>query len=105
MQKFVTKQYYEIEYGDFDDFVEEKLGKSYECVSDNEWSNYESHDFEITQKDVSENPESFFQKFTLDEVKEWLSGERTSIGAGDLLEYMAYKGMIPFGNYLITVFW
>lgn len=105
MPEFKRKEIFEMEYGDFDTFVEEKLGKEYECVLDNEWSNYESHDFDITEKDISEDPESFFQKYTVRDVEAWLAGTKSSIDASSLLEYMAYKSIIPYGNYLITIFW
>jgi|SRR5690349_264005 len=105
MANFNKKEIYEMEYGDFDEFVEEKLGRAYECVADNEWSNYESHDFDITRLDTNDDPDCFFQRYTVREVEQWIRGEKTSIDAGSLLEYMAYKEMIPYGSYLITIFW
>jgi hypothetical protein len=105
MLKFTEEKIMVVDYGDFDTFISERFGVEYECVADNEWNNYSSYDFSVQERDVSGPTDDYFHKYTVRDVEEWISTNKKSIGAGDLLEYLAWKKEIPFGKYLIKVFW
>jgi hypothetical protein len=102
-KRFEHKEYWEIEYGDFDELASEVLGVEYECVAENEWNNYSSYDFPIKMPSI--DPEGYFMQYTLRDVERRIEGTKTKLSASDILEYMRYKNLIPDGNYLITVFW
>ena len=102
MPEFQPRLYFEMGYREFDEWVQEKLGREYECVSQNQWDNYSCYSYHIKEAEI---PTKFFMEYTLPEVERWINGEDESISADEILEYLCYKKLIPAGNYLIDVSW
>lgn len=96
-------QYYVMEYPELEKLIEEKFGFEYESVAENEWNNDSCYSAHIQAKDMED---SFAQKYTLPEIEEAIakkSGCRMRFG--DLLDYLAWKGIVPEVHYLIEVCW
>jgi hypothetical protein len=61
----------------------------YECIAVNEWSNYQSHTFNVEP----EMPD--------DEDK----NDPKNLGTGEILNWMCAEGRVEAGEYLIDIFW
>jgi len=59
----------------------------YECIAENEWSNYQSHAFTVTP----ETPED--------------PADIEGLSTGEILNWMCAEGLIKQGEYLVDVFW
>lgn len=103
MLNTTTKTVKEVDYNDLDkaitDFLKSKnfTNKNfdkygYECIAENEWSNYQSHSFPVEP----ELPDKF-------ELKELKEGELPSTSC--LLNWMCADGLIEKGEYLVDIFW
>lgn len=95
----IKKSVIEVDYNDFDRFVNEIYFKpnEYEFVADHEANNYSSYIFRVNGK-ISEDP------WTQEEIKSIRSGKPTR-NTGLLLNLLCADGHIEAGEYLINVFW
>lgn len=107
MKTLKKKEYYILDYDEFDKLVREILFKhipidklkEYECVAYQEWNNYSSYDFnDITKKATKEE---FYLKYDRPEL---LQG-KLDMNVRDILLFLVEHNEIPEGNYLIKVFW
>lgn len=91
------------DYNDIDhmvtEFLREKGFRSknfdkygYECVAENEWSNYQEHSFTVESIDYK--------------GKEQISCSDSRVPfLGDILNWMCFDGKLKAGTYLIKVYW
>jgi hypothetical protein len=90
----------QVDYNDLDEaittFLKSKgfadkmfIKHGYECIAENEWSNYQSHNFDV----YSEMPDDE----ELNDIK--------GLGTGELLCWMCAEGRVEAGNYSVNIFW
>jgi len=87
----------EVDYNDFDRFVSEVYGHSYEFVADIECDNYSQHSYSVAKRELNQ-----WDLAKLNEFNE------TGQGSGlisVLFTDMANRYILPEGNYIISVFW
>jgi hypothetical protein len=103
-KEFKKKEFWTIEYNDFDKLIEEKLGLKYESVAANEWNNYSSYKaMNILKTDADKD---FFHRYNLPKIKEALnSGDGNKVDYHSLLVFMVGTELLLEGNYLIEVYW
>ena len=100
MIKTTTKTVNECEVRDVDNaitlFSKEKdykeknfLKWDYECIAENEWSNYQQHSFTVEP----EMPDTD----KLNDIK--------GLGTGEILNWMCAEGKLPAGEYLVNCSW
>lgn len=90
----------EVDYSDLDEQVTKFLtskeidcGKSgYECVAEQEWSNDESHSFDVDGK---------VDKGSLKEIQKGEFGWQLRT----ILNWMASEGVVPKGTYKVDICW
>lgn len=87
----------EVEYRDFDDFIEEVYGHKFNFVADQECSNDSEHTFEVVKAELDEYDEEELENFKFHAKYERL----TYILLTDLVN----RDLIVPGMYLISVSW
>lgn len=98
--EYTVKTIKEIDYYDLDNIITEFLKSKkysdknfdkngYECIAENEWSNYQSHSFDIEP----ELPDEEDQK------------NIRYLGTGEILNWMCFDGIIEPGEYLVNISW
>lgn len=89
-----------IDYSEFDRLINDhfpQFNGRYECVADNEWDNDSDHSTNISKE--------WSEKYDLKDFDRIDQGDVKYIGWGKLLAYLAYKDIVPFGNWVISVSW
>ena len=92
-----VKTRFEVDYGDFDRFVEEIYGGRFEFVAINEANNYSNYTFEVTEEDINDIDEE-------DEIA-IRKGKYPMYCAHTVFALLCKDGYIPKGEYIIDVFW
>ena len=93
-----TKTVHQVDYSDFDSYVEEVYGQVFEFVAEEEANNYTSKTYQ-----VKKGPLNKWNQEDVDRFKATGSHPRPSAGA--LLQDMANQDLIPEGDYIIKVYW
>ncbi len=96
--KVDTKIVHEVDYGDFDAFVEEVYGRSFESAADLESGNDTSHTFSVQESDK-------VYKWDDDKLAEFKAGKNGSYMTRHILRDLAKQGLIAYRNYSIRVSW
>lgn len=80
---------------EFDKMASAALGKSYECVPDNEWDSDSEHTSESVTGD---------SQWHIERATEYIDNQKfVSLGFHSVLEYLVYKKILLPGNYMIEV--
>jgi hypothetical protein len=97
--KVTQMKSYHIDYEEFDKYVQEVYGKSFNFASDQEASNYSIHDFSVSKKKL----DVYNQK----KMNAWLTGkgDEDSFVAGVILNDLCNKGLVKSGYYVVSVSW
>jgi len=95
--KMVTKVINEVDYYDFDRFVEKQYGGTCEFPADHESSNDTSHNMGYIGKGVD--------KWSQEEAAKIRSGQYPGFSGSTILECLCEDGLIPKGEYIINVSW
>lgn len=95
--KFETKTIRTVEYRDLDEAITEFLksqgiNKNYQCVAYEEWSNRESHEFDV-EPEIDED------------IREDLLNGKFHYKTSDILNWMCALNQIEAGEYLVEVSW
>lgn len=95
--KFIVKTIREVDYKDLDEAVNEFLkskgiNKNYNCVAYEEWSNNESHSFDVDSE-------------LDDDLLNDLMAGKLHYKTSDILNWMCHEGSIASGEYTINIFW
>lgn len=94
---YKTVTYYEIEWTALERFVGEIYGQKYDFVSDMEVSNDSEHSFKVQKRQFSE--------WDVKDLEAFKTTGKTGWRAHLILDDLCNRGLIPEGNYLITVCW
>jgi hypothetical protein len=92
--KINTKTVHAVDAFDFEVFVQEKFGVEFSFQTDVEAVNDTDHEFYVNGE---------VDKWDQEKVDRILAGGYAGYGTNALLNYMAKAGMIPKGNYLISL--
>lgn len=96
--KVTTKTVHEVEYSELDRFASEVYGRNVEIVPAEEWSNYESHSFDIKKKP--------FDEYDAERMLNFMEAGKQTFGITRLLlTDMVNNGLIPEGEYLVGIYW
>ena len=87
------KEYYVFTHDEFDDFVKEKLKIDYEFVAVQEANNYSLYQFSIRDGDTVWD----------DDIEKILN--RQSTDPQSILTFLCTNYYLPYGEYLIEVYW
>ena len=91
-------KHYKVDYGDWDDFVQEVYGNSrYEIVADEEANNDSCLEFTIKKEEL--------HKYDADKLAKFKNGEYVSYMTRTLMTDLCNQGLIPEGKYLIKISW
>jgi hypothetical protein len=93
--KAEKKSFFEVEYDDFNDFVNETYGGGFEFVAQHEGNNYSAYEFSAP------NVAMFFG----DEGKDIRNGEYKNHSVHMIIQCLFEDGLIEEGEYLIKVSW
>ena len=94
MLQFKTTTYFLMDHDKLENIVKEELGLEFDFVQREECSNDSEHKFNVTGKSFEDYPMS----------KEVFIRE-PYLPSDEILNFLAYLGRIPTGNYLISVCW
>lgn len=94
---FTEKTTLHVDSFQFEEFVKSQGGERYDFVSSEECGNDSSHEFFAS----GEKPDSY----DLEKAEAVLRGEWKASCTGALFEYFAWKGLIPSGEYIVSVCW
>jgi len=93
-----TKTVHTIEYHEFDKLVKDNLGIDYEIVADEELHN------DMTW-DLGTIPDKYWKEYNEKELAKVLAGTRTMYTSHLLAQALWLRGVIPPGNWQVTVCW
>lgn len=96
-QRFDVEVIHRIDYGDFEELVEERFGHSYSFVADQEMRNDSTWSASVDVDDMDEYDLADVERFALTGEGSWM--------AWKLLAYLCAEGELSPGNYIIDVFW
>lgn len=98
--KYTERTFLEVDYSDLNSFIKDLYGHDFECVADQEWTNYSKHEFNISKSDH----ESMFDS-DVEKLQTWKDTGKGQYLLRFILEDLVAQGKIPEGRYLIDVFW
>jgi hypothetical protein len=90
-------EYYEMSYRELEELVKKTYGQYYSFVADIECNNDSEHSFDVDNTELLLDEKASLEDFIT-------TGNYFYI-INTLLNDMSLKGIIPYGNYLITVCW
>ena len=93
--KVTKKCIVEVEYDDFNDFVNETYGGGFEFVAQQEANNYSSYEFSAPNKAM----------FFGDEGKDIRNGDYKNHSTHKIIQCLYEDGLIDEGEYIIKVSW
>jgi len=97
--KTTERKFYEVDYGDFEEFIQEEFGISeYSFACDMECGNDSSHEFNVKAE---------LDQWDEDQIKKFVDsdGKEESYMAHALFNKLCQQGKIKEGNYLVKVSW
>lgn len=98
MRDFKLQTYRELGYSEFDQLIHEQFEKpDYEVVAEEEWNNDSDHAVSVQLDSYTD--------YDKRDVQKWLEGDDRAPSWGTLLCELARRGVVPEGNYLLTVTW
>lgn len=101
--KLEKVQYIEVDYDELTKFIVEHLPAptDYNMVAEEEWSNDSDHVVSV------DPPTDYDLKFDLKELREQLTAGRPKLqyNLGTIMQELATRGLLEYGNYLVTVCW
>ena len=86
-----------VDCNDLQDFIEEVYGQIYEIVAEEEWNNYESHNFTISKEDIN--------SYDLPKLNFFKKGNPKQYSLRVILQDLCNQDFIEEGDYLINVYW
>ncbi len=88
----------EVDYSELDELIEKQYGRKYECVAYEEWSNYESHSFDVQKEKLDD--------YDKEKIDNWNSKNGSGMYMTTIfLNDMCNRGVIEPGEYLVNVYW
>jgi hypothetical protein len=88
---------YLVDYNDLDVAIQKYFGrKDYECVAAQEWNNYSSYEFDVTDE---------LDRYDEIYIDDFRSGKRYAYSLHSLLNKMCKDNIIEPGKYIIQVYW
>ena len=95
----VTKMIHEVDFGDFDNFVNSTYGGNCEFAADHESSNDVSHKMGYIGKGIGKD------KWSQETAAKIRGGKYPGWSGSQILECLCEDGLIPKGEYIIDVCW
>ena len=95
--KVKTVTYYQLEWTELERFIKSVYGQTYDFVSDMEANNDSEHTFSVKQRAFSE--------WDAKDLEQFKTTGKIGYRAHLLLDDLCNQGLIPEGEYLITVCW
>lgn len=98
--KSITKTFIVVDYNDLNEFIQEHTPFSnYDCVESEEWGNYSKHSFSIDGKLSDYEKRQWNSLHDVKRPRSWDHMLRVILNA------LCEQGIIPAGEYLISVSW
>jgi len=95
-----TVTYIEMDDSEFNDLVEKHYGVEFEIVAAEEWSNDESHTF-----NVKKGEDSNFTEYDKHSWDNFLIGKEYMYMGYTIFQHLVNDGHLPEGSYLIKLSW